>query len=283
MPPEILYVIEANCIDIYDSFTDIIFSDRNKYYDEMNNCPLLVYRWGLDSDFFSSKDEFNQFIQDENTVKYFPHLFLADCHNLIGNLQNRINSTPIQLNNFLTHLENVSVTPLSDNGYFWATGECVVNVFASLHDLIISMYASFDLICKIAYQLENMPNDYNNYHKLKCKNILYGHKNQLNQVDFTDTIFESCEFVNKIESMRHDLIHNGTWEFQPKVHYKAVNGKVVDKWILQPDCNESGRFETFNNRNRFYSKENKINVTIIPLIEEYWTRINQTLINIKKI
>ena len=283
MPPEILYDIEANCIDIYDAFTDKIFPDRDKYYDEMNSCPLLVYRWGLDSDFFSSKDEFNQFIQDENTETYFPHLFLADCHNLMGNLQNRINSTSIQLNNFLAHLEDVTVTPLSEYGYFWATGECVVNVFAALHDLIITMYASFDLISKIAYQLENMPNDYNKYHKLKCKNILYGHKNRLKNIDFSDTIFESCEAVNKIESMRHDLIHNGTWEFQPKVHYKAEKGEVVDKWILQPDYNESGRFETVNNRNRFYSKENRINITIIPLIEEYWSRVNNTLINIKKI
>lgn len=279
--PQLFYDIEYTCVELYDKFQNFIFPDREKYYQERGLVRLWVYHLGLDSDFTSSKDVFNEWIQEVVDEKNFRHLFLADCHNLIGFIQNRILATKSQFKSFYKHLDKVEISMFEGDGIYWTSGENTVDVFSSLHDLYITMYASLDLITKLAFQFENMPNDYSRYQKMKSKNILFGNRANIKTIDFNQTIFEENITIKSIENLRHELIHNGTWESIPKVHYQIENKEIKEKYIYMPDLSDSGTLEVHGNRKRFFSKENKINVILPSICDEFWKRVHVTLEKIR--
>ncbi|MDA3915751.1 MAG: hypothetical protein PF690_02105 [Deltaproteobacteria bacterium] len=275
--PQILYDIDNSCVDLYDNFTNLIFKDIQEYYDEMTLIPQWVYQTGIDSDSAASKDMFNNWVKEITDEKYYKHLFLADCHNLIGSVQNRLLSTITQVQIFFRSLENLKPIVLEKDGCYWTSGENIVPVFSVLHDLIITMYASLDLLAKLSFQFENMPNDYSKYRKMQCKKILFGNKLKIQKINFTGTVFENSKTIKTIENLRHELIHNGTWESVPKVHYKIEAKEVVEKFIFMPDFLESGTLEVAINRKRFFSSNQKINEKLPDLCSEFWERVLTTL------
>jgi len=275
--PEIFYDIDNLCIWLYDKFQNLIFEDREGYHAEQALIPIWIYHAGLDSDLTTSKEVFNTWVQEISDNKYYKHLFLADCHNLIGSIQNRILATWIQFKNFYKHLGEVDVPIFKDDGIYWTSGENTVQVFSSLHDLFITMYASLDLLTKLAFQFENMPEDYTKYQKMKSKSILFGHRNRIESIDIDKTIFEENRSTKIIENLRHELIHNGTWESVPKVHYLIENREIVEKYIYKPDLTEVGTIEICVNRKRFFSKENKINDILPSIFTEFSERVLATL------
>lgn len=279
--PQIFRDIESSCIDLYDKFQDLIFNDRESYHAELGLIQQWVYHSGLDSDFATSKDVFNTWVQEISDEKYYKHLFLADCHNLIGFIQNRILATRIQFKNFYKHLDEVDTSMFEDDGTYWTTGRNTVQVFSSLHDLFITMYASLDLLTKLAFQFENMPNDYTKYQRMKSKNILFGHRNTIKAIDINQTIFEESRSIKSIENLRHELIHNGTWESIPKVYYRIENKEIVEKFIFKPDLTEAGTIEIHVNRKRFFSKGNKINVILPNICTDFWQKVYVTLEKIR--
>ncbi|WP_299976851.1 hypothetical protein [Desulfobacula sp.] len=281
--PQIFYDIDNCCVDLYDTFTGLIFDDIQQYYDEMSMIPQWVYHTGIDSDSAVSKDIFNNWVKEITNERYYKHLFLADCHNLIGSVQNRLMSTRTQYQNFFRYLENVNAIVLEKDGYYWTSGENIVAVFSALHDLIITMYASLDLLAKLSFQFENMPNDFSKYRKMKCKKTLFGDKRKIQRIDFTDTVFEDSKTIKIIENLRHELIHNGTWESVPKVHYKIEDKNVVEKFIFLPDLLESGTLEVAINRKRFFSNDQKINEKLPDLCGEFWARVLATLNKLRKV
>ncbi|KAF0190239.1 MAG: hypothetical protein FD168_537 [Desulfobulbaceae bacterium] len=278
---QIFYDIENSCIGLYDRFQDYIFPDRDRYYTEQGLVQQWVYHLGLDSDFASSKDIFNIWVQEIVDGKYYGHLFLADCQNLIGFIQNRILATRTQYENFYKHLDEVGTSMFCNDGVYWTTGENSIEVFSSLHDLFITMYASLDLITKLAFQFENMPNDYSKYQKMKSKSILFGNRINIEAINKDQTIFEENPSIKTIENLRHELIHNGTWESVPKVHYRIENREITERYIYMPDLTIAGTIEVHVNRKRFFSKENKINETLPDICIEFWQRVCVTLEKIR--
>jgi hypothetical protein len=280
--PQIFYEIEGSCIDLYDKFTELIFTDIHQYYHELALIPQWVYHTGVDSDFAGSKDVFNKWVQQIDNERYYSHLFLADCHALLGSVQNRLLSTKTQFQNFFNFLSKVT-TEFDEDGEYWTTGENISVVFSTLHDLIITMYSTLDLLSKVSYQFENMPNDFQTYHKMKCSKILFGDKYRINKINIDGTIFENSKNIQIIENLRHELIHNGTWESVPKVHYKVKDKQVIEKFIFLPDVSESGTLQVVKNRKRFFSNKYKTNEYLPILCAEFWERVLATLIKIKMI
>ena len=186
-------------------------------------------------------------------------------------------ATWIQFKNFYKHLDEVDAPIFEDDGIYWTSGENTVQVFSSLHDLFITMYASLDLLTKLVFQFENMPEDYTKYPKMASRSILFGHRKRIKSIDIDKTIFEESRSTKIIENLRHELIHNGTWESVPKVHYRIENMEIVEKYIFKPDLTEVGTIEVYYNRKRFFSKENKINDILPSICTEFWERVLSTL------
>lgn len=279
--PQIFYELDSSCIHLYDKFQNLIFEDRDGYHAERGLIPLWVYHAGLDSDLSTGKDRFNTWVQEISNLRYYKHLFLADCHNLIGSIQNRILATKTQFKNFFIQLDEVDAAMFENDGVYWTTGENTVQTFSSLHDLFITMYASLDLLTKLAFQFENMPEDYTQYQRMKSTGILFSHKNRIHSIDINYTIFEENRSIKIIENLRHELIHNGTWESVPKLHYRIENSKIVEKYIYKPDLTEVGTIEVCVNRKRFFSKENKINEVLPNICSDFWNRVLVTLEKIR--
>lgn len=278
--PQIFYDLDNFCVGLYDKFENFIFEDRECYHAERGLIPLWVYHAGHDSDLSTGKDRFNTWVQEISNPRFYQHLFLADCHNLIGSIQNKILATKTQFKNFYKQLDEVDAAMFENDCIYWTTGENTVQVFSSLHDLFITMYASLDLITKLAFQFENMPEDYTKYQKMKSVGILFGHKNRIHSIDINYTIFEENRSIKIIENLRHELIHNGTWESVPKVHYRIAQNDIVEKYIYKPDLTEVGTIEACINRKRFFSKENKINEILPNICSDFWERV---LVTLKKI
>ena len=97
----------------------------------------------------------------------------------------------------------------------------------------------------------------------KCRYLIWI-KKKLAVNEKPDTIFEKSELVKIVESLRNEVVHNGSWEPNPKVFIRFLNGKIVEKYMLFPDI-ERGHLATSKNRRHFFSNGTKVN-DIFPKI-----------------
>ena len=118
--------------------------------------------------------------------------------------------------------------------------------------------------------------------RLSSKNILFGAKNKLKVLSKKGTLFERCKSVSIFESLRNELIHNGTWEINPKVYFEFRKGGVIQKYIYLPDIKNSS-IMTAKNRKRFFSQANKINLILPEICFDFWKRLYKTIKSICKI
>ena len=94
-----------------------------------------------------------------------------------------------------------------------------------------------------------------------------------------NTLFEKCDLVSMIESLRNESVHNGTWELNPKIFVRYDEGIVGERFMLFPDTLQ-GRLATVKSRKHFFSKGNKVN-SVLPCIHaEVKQRLLQTLVTI---
>lgn len=98
----------------------------------------------------------------------------------------------------------------------------------------------------------------------------------MNIYDYKKTLFEECNFVKIIESMRNEVVHNGSWELNPKVYTKLQNGKVIERFMLFPDISQ-GCLTKVKSRNHFFGNEKKINNIFPKLHNAYKKRLLNTI------
>lgn len=104
------------------------------------------------------------------------------------------------------------------------------------------------------------------YPKMKSANVTYGQKVYLDDsLRQEDTIFaESTPVcVLKIESLRNEIIHNGSLDSHYNLYHGAKDGEI-DHWIFAPTFNENGTLVNLKGRKKFYSDYNNTFNTILP-------------------
>ena len=88
-------------------------------------------------------------------------------------------------------------------------------------------------------------------------------------------MFEKCKLIDTIEALRNEVVHNGSWELNPKVFLVFKEGEIVERFFLFPDI-EQGHLATVKNRRHFFSSNNKVN-NILPKIHmEFMNRVINT-------
>jgi hypothetical protein len=272
----IFYELDANCVEIYDTFQNILFPDSDAYYKEQSVMPIWSYSGGHDSDSGIDKYFFEKMLNAQKSEQFHKHIYLADCQAMISALQDRFLFIKGVFVDFYKSLSSIQGRTINEDTIIWVSGQSTATVFSNLYNVFITSYSTLDLITKIAFELENIRNDFSNYPKLASSNVLFGAKTKIQNINTKDTVFENCELINTIVNIRNELIHNGSWETNPKVFMEFQGNKVVKKWILFPDT-ENGNICTFKNRKRFFGKGEEINERLPNIVLEILNRMNETV------
>ena len=297
----IFYNIDTLCVGLYDVFRDLVFATPEEYYQDLPLSPQWITRAGLDSDFdmpekqledcFSSHihEKMKEYgvtnpglseIYERIDIKKFKYAYVADCQSLINTLQELILSCH---SSFISFYKNLCLLPFENNveGTWCAMGTDSRMVYSSLNGLFIQMYSCFDILTKLAYELEHIQPCEDCYAKLSSKKILYGDKKKLS-IKTERTVFEKTYITTLIENMRNELVHNATWEMNPKVFVHKDKEKILERFVLLPDFTNEGTLVTYKNRKRFFSEGKKVNDELPKIYFEFLNRIYYTLLIIAK-
>ena len=292
----IQYDLDDLCVKLYDVFQDAIFPSRDDFYKNYGIQPQWISRAGLDSDFDMPKDDlitcFSTPLQDKMTAlgikddrclqvykeiddKKFMYAYTADCQSLVNTLQELIIGCHSSLVGFYKHLCSLN-DDLQMEGTSYECGPEAHMVFSFLYNFIIQSYSAFDILTKITYELEHLRPCDAAYAKLASSGILYGYRNHL-KLDVTGTVFERCRTTAIIENLRDELVHNATWEMNPKIFIVTDDGLITSRHIFFPDLTAEGTLISYKNRKRFFSEGNKVNDELPGLYCDIMQRILTTL------
>lgn len=295
---DIQYTLDALCVSLYDAFQDAIFPSQDDFYKNSALQPQWISRAGLDSDFAMSKDETAKCfstsipvimakhgIDDEDLlkiyreidVKKFEYAYIADCQSLINTLQELIMGCHSSFVGFYKHLCSLPTIPKMGDVAFACSAESRM-VYSFLYSFIIQSYSIFDVLTKIVYEFEHLRLETCkfSYAKLAASNKLYGNKTDLT-IDTLGTVFERCRTTSVIENLRNELVHNATWEMNPKVFVVTGKNGVTERFILMPDFTAENTLMTFKNRKRFFSQGKKVNDELPVLYFDVMQRVYTTL------
>jgi hypothetical protein len=158
------------------------------------------------------------------------------------------------------------------DGVRWMTSPVVTNIHATLGFIFIRLHSLLDYITKLSIEVEKLKNEFSSYPRLGSRNVQYSDRKRISFNGTPNTLFEKCSLLTEIETVRNHVIHDGLIDEMPKVYKVISGGKTIEKFVLFPDRCSEGRFETFCNRNLFYSGEDKINLRLPHVINEFQRR-----------
>lgn len=283
------YTLDSELVKLYDVLRDLYFDDVDGYYEEMARLPIWVQEAGQNSDSTIDVDLFCKLINAEESRKIpnmYKHLYLVDCQFLVGTIQNLLSAMEDAFVRYYMTLanmrENEVYKGLTDpNGTICITSEAARCASASLETYFIKAYSILDILCKICYEIQDKQVDFLQYKKIKSADVLWGFRKKLLINEKKNTLFERCDLVSMIESLRNESVHNGTWEFNPKIFVKYRDGKVEERFMLFPDMLQ-GRLATVKSRRHFFSKGTKVNRVLPCIHTEFKQRLLQTLVIINE-
>lgn len=298
---EILYELDALCVTLYDIFERKIFDINEEYLRSVNLMPQGIRRSGLDSDFNLDKDSFKRYFEESllelytmkgkeiessfkdeinnlDKIKY-KYAYLADCQSLINTLQELLLGSNSSFIGFYKLLSEVPETIDFCDDYYNISPEGRL-AYNMLYSLITQVYSMFDILTKIVYEFENMKDCAISYKKLASNNILFGKSNMLTKINKGGTIFEKDRLVLVFKSLRNEIIHNATWEMNPKIFFREKDSILKERFIYLPDFNSKGKLVSYVNRKRFFSDKKKVNEELPSLYLGILRRIKNTLLEI---
>jgi hypothetical protein len=279
---DISYDVENVCVRLHEALRRAIIEDAS-YSQLLPVLPPLVYLSGLNSESNLSKVDFEKLVRltaDFPEINRF--LFLYDAQKLVGSIQECLKELIQMVGEFYRTLntEALFFPPIQqDDGIRYNTSPTVTKLFALLTFAFVRMHSLLDYTVKLAVELESLPQDFTKYPKMRSANEQFGSRKRVSFNKLAGTLFEECEFVTLIETLRNHLIHDGLLDDMPKAYERIENGTAVEKFLLFPDMTE-GRFDRFGNRNLFFSKEDKINERLPEILSEFQARLKATLENI---
>lgn len=274
--------IDTKLIKLTHRVADRIFgSIQNLYSLPLNSAHSYA---GVDAEIKISQKEFEKWINSEKSEQTHKILFFYDFQNLVGSLQNLVQESRYLFCNFFKTLNENSFMlvdkPMQPDIVMFASGQLVTNIFSTINHLFINLASQLDFITKIAVEVENLPNDFTDYPKLKSNGILYGNLKKVQTINFDNTLFNKTDDLKLILSLRNEIVHNASFENIPKVYQVFKNYNMIEKFIFIPDST-NGNFDSFKNRNRFFDNEIKLNEELPKLITDFWKKMELTVDKLK--
>ena len=158
-----------------------------------------------------------------------------------------------------------------------------------INSVCVNLASALDLFTKFVYEIENIKHcSFEDYKKIKsCKNgiLFMGYSPQHEELKCKNMIFckPVCRTLKLISTLRNEYVHNGAWDYREIIYNSISNGIIVDSFILLPDIDKYGNFVTTRSRNKFYSKEEKINITLLDYIMETLEIFRNTINKLKEL
>lgn len=276
------YTLDGECVCLYDTFRDIIFDDQDEYYGEVYSLPIWVQDAGQNSDCSISADIFEQWIRESKVPNLYKHLYLVDCQFLVGTVQNllcALEDTFIGYYKIIASFEDddrYRGDLIDGDGTIMLLSEIATRAASMIETYFTKAYSILDIICKICYEIQFIQEDFDSYKKIKSADILWGARKKLTINNTENTIFEKCELINTIEAIRNEIVHNGTWELNPKIFIRFENGQVQERFMLFPDFKQ-GHLATVKSRKHFFSSGIKINDILYQIHSEFKRRVLTTV------
>ena len=276
----LLYGIDNSLNDMYDLMLEYVFGDIQAYYDLVYNLPRICDDAGYSPEAQISNDNLNTVIQRTGKNSIFGReMLLADLQFLIGSINNLVSSLSFDFINFYIFLSRIDFPKNHfDENTIYTTGHRCGVVFSSLTSYFTKAYSILDIMTKLAYEFEHDPGSYKGLTKLRSKDVLFGTKKDLSLFKVPGTIFEisdkSC--ISIIESLRNELVHNGTWELSPKIYCEFDGENPKRKYIYWPDFSQ-GHLACSINRKRFFSSAYTTNEALVAIHLEFLNRLAFTI------
>lgn len=275
------YELDSELSLLNDTLNSMLFGDIDEYYKELRMLPIWVTEVGQNSEMSISVDEFNEMIENNKNTSFYKHLYLTDCKYLVGTMQNLLFAVEEA---FIRYYRTISISYddekySKEEGFTGTVCEMSSNsILASsaVETYFTKAYSILDIICKICYELQFKNDDYSRYRKLLSSSKLWGDRKKLKLYEVPNTLFEKCTSICTIESIRNEIIHNGTWELYPKIFTRYKSGQAKERYLLFPDIVQ-GHLATFKNRRHFFSNRRKINDILPEIHEEFKKRLLNTI------
>lgn len=273
------YEVEEVCIQLHEALRRAIIQDA-KYNELLLIVPQYAMLAGLNSESTLSKINFERLVRltaDFPEINRF--LFLYDAQKLISSIQ-ECQKELIQIVGEFYHTLNTE--PLfypaihQNDGIRYNTSPTVTKLFAFLTFVFVRMHSLLDYTVKLALEAERLPEDFSKYPKMRSLKDQFGSRARISFNKMAGTLFEDCELITLIETLRNHLIHDGLLDDMPKAYERIENGVAIEKFLLFPDMN-GGRFDRFGNRNLFFSRNEKINESLPSILIEFQERLRVTL------
>lgn len=286
-----LYEIENACLSLHDGLATQIFGSLMTYYSIVTSNPevvsILVHA-GLNSELAISRLDFEKILtaklSDHSSVNKL--LYLYDCRRLVSSIQ-ECSKEVVQIQG--EFYKTLNLEPLfypdikESDGLRYITSATTTKLHLLLSFVYIRMNSMLDYTTKLVFEVDNLSSNFDNYPKLKSQKVMYGDKSKISINNMVDTIFEPSPLIVEIELFRNLIIHDGLLDDMPKAYKVVLEGKDVEKFVLMPDRSETGYLEKYKNRNRFFSKEDKINLRLTELISDFQITMVSTLNHINQV
>lgn len=274
---QIEFELDGELAVLYDKLMKLYFNAED-YYNEIGSIPQFVQQAGQDSDTSISKDEtvelFNEY--NEKTPNLIKHFYLVDVQFLVGTIQNLLSGLHSCFCNYYISLCNVAPLRINNDGESWTSSIKSRNVAFFIETYFIKAYSILDLLCKIAYEFEHPKQDFTKYQRMNCSNVLWGQRKHLQINNTPGTVFEDCSTVHVIEALRNEVVHNGSWELNPKIYFVISNSTVQERFMYFPDISQKS-LDCFANRKHFFSQQIKVNQQLPILHMDFLQRVLKTV------
>lgn len=270
--------LHSELVDLSDAFVGVYFADLDLYYKESSNIPMGLFLGGQNSDISINKEVFLK-LADQYSPYFndlFRHLYVGDCQYLISTVQNLLLSAEYCFVQYYICLAQIDVWDFSLGETLMVSSRETMQLTFLLETFFTKLYSVLDLMVKIIYEFEHPVESFSAITKLKSAEKLWGNRKQLSINDSVGTIFEDCETIKQIESLRNEAVHNGTWEFRPKAFLRVQDEKIVERYMIFPDFDQ-GRLATVKSRRHFFSTETKVNDMLVLIHDEFYKRLLSTV------
>lgn len=276
---DLSYDLDAVCVRLHDALEKTVMQGV-PYNELLPMVPQFACLSGLNSESPLSRANFEKFLHRCAT---FPELnrflYLYDIQKLVSSIQECVKELMQIVGEFYRtlNMEPLFYPPIQqDDGIRFNTSPTVTKLFALLTFVFVRMHSLLDYIVKLAIEAEGLPQEFVKYPKMHSLNEQFGSRKKISFNKSKGTLFEECEFITTIETLRNHLIHDGLLDDMPKAYERIEQGAAVERFILFPDMTQ-GRFDRYGNRNLFFSKENKINERLPEIVAEFQLRLKVTL------
>lgn len=261
-----------------------VYVPIHEYKAMVDSMPIWMPTAGLSSSLTISKCDYSRYINEStlpNEVLY-RWLYSYDFQFLVSSISNLVFSMQFCLLGYFEKL--ICIQPLKGvlekDGLYECRGEKSIELVFYLETFFTKAYSIMDIITKIAYEIENPNTDFTKVQKMKCADVLWGAKKHLH-LDKHGTIFDDVDLIRMIETMRNEVVHNGTWEDNPAVFLQIEDHKVTERYMLFPDITE-GRLDCFKGRKHFFGQTTKVNDILPQIYNSFFIRLQCTIEKLRK-